>query len=107
MRSWTAQDGAVSVALLIPAKPFGDYTECYEFSVIRDQHQGSATTREARSPPRASAHRLRQQLLQPGVLRLERLQPPRFGHLQAAVLLPPGIEGRVADAVLAAQLRRR
>ena len=41
------------------------------------------------------------------VLLLERLQPLGVGHLHAAVLRPPRVERRVADPVLAAQLRSR
>jgi hypothetical protein len=53
-----------------------------------------------------SRHRVRQQLLQPSVLPLKLLQPPRFGYVQAAELALPGVEGRLADPVLAAQIGR-
>lgn len=48
--------------------------------------------------------RFGQQLLKPAVLGFQRLQALRVGGLHAAVLRPPLVEGRVAEAVLAAQL---
>ena len=38
---------------------------------------------------------------------LERLEPLRLGHLHAAILRPPRVERRVADAVLAAEVGYR
>ncbi len=52
-------------------------------------------------------HRLRQQLLELPVLIVQRLQPPRVGYLHAAIAITPVVEGRVADPVLAADVRHR
>lgn len=51
-------------------------------------------------------HLLGEHLLQLGVLRFQRLQPPSFGHFHAAILGSPIIEGRVTDPMLATQLLR-
>lgn len=51
--------------------------------------------------------RLRQQLLQPGVLLCQRPKPRGLGHIKPAKLRPPRVEGRTADAVPAAHTRRR
>src|SRR5690606_6730698 len=48
--------------------------------------------------------RLGQQLLEPRVLRFQRLQALGVGHVHAAELAPPQVERRVTEAVLAAQL---
>ena len=56
---------------------------------------------------RVVEHRLRQQTLQAGVLVLQRLQPLGFRHLQTALLRLPPEERRLADPVLAADLRRQ
>jgi len=45
--------------------------------------------------------------LEPRVLFFRGLQPRRLAPLQAAVLLLPAVEGLLADAVLAAERRRR
>src|ERR1017187_10882133 len=47
-------------------------------------------------------HRFSQQLLQPPVLILQRLQAARLGHLEPAVLRFPFVEGRARDPVAAA-----
>ena len=47
-------------------------------------------------------HGVGQQALQPGVLVLECLQPFRLGHVHAAVLGSPLVEGGVAEAPFAA-----
>lgn len=52
-------------------------------------------------------HRLRQQLLQPPVLVLQRSQLLGVRHRQATVLGLPALEGLLADSVPAAHLRRR
>src|SRR5580698_9034798 len=52
-------------------------------------------------------HRLRQQLLQLAVLVLQRLELAGIGDLHPTVARAPLVEGRIADAVLAAQLARR
>lgn len=48
-----------------------------------------------------------EQLLEAGVLVLERLQPTRVRHVNPAILRPELMEGRRGDAVLAADRRRR
>ena len=65
-------------------------------------------TQELEPPanPGRFKHLLRQHLLELRVLGLQRLQPPRIRHLHAAISRAPLVEGRVADAVLAAQLFR-
>nr|BAH89853.1 UDP-glucose pyrophosphorylase [uncultured bacterium] len=52
-------------------------------------------------------HRLRQKLLQARILLLQRLQPLGLRHLHAAILLAPGVKGRVGYPVFAAQLTGR
>src|SRR4051794_9043441 len=52
-------------------------------------------------------HLLRQQLLEPAVLLLERLQAPRLRDLEPAVLRAPGVERRITDAVPPADLGPR
>src|SRR5450631_18552 len=42
--------------------------------------------------------------LEPAVLFLDLFQPRRLGAAHPSVLLAPGVEGRLADAVLAEQL---
>src|ERR1700737_1811520 len=49
-------------------------------------------------------HRLRQELLKPPVLFLQRLQAARLGHLEPAVLGFPLVEGRARDPMSAADL---
>src|SRR6185312_8142819 len=49
-------------------------------------------------------HRLGQQLLQPPVLILQRLQAAGFGYVESAVLGFPLVEGRARDPVTAANL---
>jgi len=51
-------------------------------------------------------HRFGQQLLQLGVLVLQCLQPLGIGHLEAAELGLPFVEGGAADSVLAAHVGR-
>jgi transposase InsO family protein len=50
----------------------------------------------------AIQHRIGQQLLQPGVLGLERLQPTRTGDIHAPVLRLPAIKAGAAHPVLPA-----
>ena len=50
--------------------------------------------------------RLCQQLLEPGVLVLECLQPAGVRHLQPAILGLPLVEGGTADPMLATQVGR-
>src|SRR5664280_519913 len=50
---------------------------------------------------------LRHDLLQPAVLLLQALEPPRLLDLQAPVHLPPPVIGLLGDLELAADLRRR
>jgi hypothetical protein len=50
--------------------------------------------------------RFRQQLLQPTVLVLHRLQPSGIRHLEAIVLGLPLVEGRAADPMLATDVAR-
>jgi hypothetical protein len=52
-------------------------------------------------------HGVRQHPLQPTVLVFQRPQPFRLGHLQTTERGLPLVEGRRADPVLAADLRRR
>jgi hypothetical protein len=52
-------------------------------------------------------HRVREQPLQPRVLVLERLQTARFGNLHAAEPRLPLVDGRRADAMPPADVRRR
>nr|P17986.1 RecName: Full=Insertion element ISR1 uncharacterized 30.8 kDa protein A [Rhizobium sp.]CAA29833.1 unnamed protein product [Rhizobium sp.] len=52
-------------------------------------------------------HRVRQHPLQPGVLILERLEPPSLRHVEPAKLGLPFVKGRRADPVASAHLRRR
>lgn len=49
-------------------------------------------------------HRIRQQPLQPGVLVLKALQPLGLADIHPAILGLPLVDGRIADAVLAAQI---
>jgi hypothetical protein len=53
---------------------------------------------------RVVEHLLGQQLLQPRVLLLERLQPAGIGNVHAAVLRLELVEGRRGDAVFAADV---
>src|SRR5262249_30896299 len=52
-------------------------------------------------------HRLGQQLLQPRVLVLQRLQPPRIRHVETAELGLPLVKRRARDPMLAANVCRR
>lgn len=52
-------------------------------------------------------HRLGQHILELGVLRFQRLEPLGVGHIQAAELAAPQVEGGIAETVLAAQLLDR
>ena len=54
-----------------------------------------------------SSDRSATQLLQPGVLVLERLQPTRVRDIEPAILGLPLVERGAADPVLAAHIRRR
>src|SRR5262249_7110211 len=52
-------------------------------------------------------HGFGQHSLQPPILVLERLQPPSFRDVQPSEFSLPLVKGRRANAVLAADLRRR
>ena len=55
---------------------------------------GSEVSRGRLLQDRVVEHRLGQELLQPGVLSLEPLQPPRLVHLHPGVFLAPAVVGR-------------
>jgi hypothetical protein len=67
----------------------------------------SATGTALHAPQPTVQHGVRQHPLQPAVLILQRLQPLRLRHFQPAEPGFPFVEDRRADAVLAANLRRR
>ena len=47
---------------------------------------------------------IRDQLLELAILLLERLQPPRFAHLQPTVLPPPAVKRRLGDPELPTEI---
>ena len=60
-----------------------------------------------RMSPKTIEHRVSQQLLQPGVLALEALQPLGLGYLQPTVLGLSVVEDSLADPVLAVRADQR
>ncbi len=73
-------------------------------AVARRRWQDSAS--QAASAADRGSNRVRQQLLQPGVLAFQPLQALGLGDLKPAVLGLPVVEARLTDPVLAAQLGR-
>ena len=62
-------------------------------AAVRGHHSPSASS----SGHRLVQLRLRQQLLQPGVLRLQLLEPPRVAGAHARIGPPPPVPGRLGD----------